>query len=275
MKKYVLSALALFAAVSAPLSAEAHRGWMKPTNTILSGETAWVGFDAAASNGVFIADHAPLRLSAESLSIVAPDGSTGSAANLSQGPLRTTFDVEINKQGTWKVSNGFTGMNAAWVLNGEPGRWRGPQAEMAANIPAGATDVVSAFNATRLETFITLGQPTTSVFTPTGVGIEMVPVTHPNDLVADEPGVFQFLRDGQPYANADVIVARDGLQYRDNPEEQTLKTDAEGKVTITWSEAGMYWVNTAWRDPNAPTGGGRNGPPVASSAYTAILQVLP
>lgn len=275
MKKYALSALALLAAVSVPLSAEAHRGWMKPSNTVLSGETAWVGFDAAASNGVFIADHAPLRLSAESLSILAPDGSTGAAANLMQGHLRTTFDVEINKQGTWKISNGFVGTNAAWVLNGEPGRWRGPAAEMAANIPAGATDVVSAPNASRLETFVTLGEPTRTVFTPTGVGIEMAPVTHPNDLVAGEAGVFQFLRDGQPYANADVIVARDGLQYRDNPEEQTLKTDAEGKVSITWSEAGLYWINTSWRDPSAPAGGGRNGPPVASSAYTAILQVLP
>ena len=149
---------------------------------------------------------------------------------------------------------------------------------MAANIPAGATNVASAFSANRLETFVTLGEPTTTVFAPTGVGIEMVPVTHPNDLVAGEAGTFQFLRDGQPYANADVIVARGGLMYRDNPEETTVKTDAEGKVTITWSEAGLYWVNTSWRDPSAPapTGGeGRGGPPANSAQYTAVLQVLP
>lgn len=270
-----LAALAVLAAVSAPMSAQAHRGWLMPSSTVLSGDSAWVAFDAGASNGVFIADHAPLRLSTQTLSITAPDGSAGTAANLMQGAYRTTFDVEINKPGTWKIANASAGMNAAWMLNGTPGRWRGPEAEMAANIPAGATDVVSAFSANRLETFVTLGNLTETVFAPTGVGIEMVPVTHPNDLVAGEAGTFQFLRDGQPWANADVIVARGGLQYRDNPEELTVKTDAEGKVSITWPEAGLYWVNTSWRDPSAPAGGGRNGPPAASAQYTAVLQVLP
>ncbi len=278
MKKFALPVLALLAAVAAPMAAQAHRGWLMPSSTVLSGESAWVAFDAGASNGVFIADHAPLRLSPQTLSILAPDGSAGTAANLMQGAYRTTFDVEINKPGTWKIANASAGMNVAWMLNGTAGRWRGPAADMAANIPAGATEVDSAPSANRLETFVTLGEPTTSVFTPTGVGIEMVPVTHPNDLVAGEAGTFQFLRDGAPYADAEVIVARGGLQYRDNPEEMTVKTDADGKVSITWPEAGMYWVNTSWRDPGAPAPSGeegRGGPPVASAQYTAVLQVLP
>lgn len=278
MNKFILPAIALLAAVAAPFSASAHRGWLMPSNTVLSGESAWVGFDAAASNGVFIADHAPLRLSPQTLSVLAPDGSAGAVANLMQGAYRSTFDVNIDKPGTWKIANASAGMNAAWMLNGTPGRWRGPAAEMAANIPAGATEVVSAPSANRLETFVTLGEPTETVFAPTGVGIEMVPVTHPNDLVAEEAATFQFLKDGAPYANADVVVARGGLQYRDNPDEMTLKTDADGKVAITWPEAGMYWVNTAWRDPSAPAateGEGRGGPPVALAQYTAVLQVLP
>lgn len=274
-----LAALTLMAAVALPLSAEAHRGWLMPSSTVLSGDTAWVAFDAGASNGVFIADHAPLRLSPQTLSITAPDGSTGEAANLMQGAYRTTFDVRIDKPGTWKIANASSSMTAVWMLDGAAGRWRGLAAEMAANIPAGATAVVSAANTNRLETFVTLGEPTTSVFVPTGTGIEMVPVTHPNDLVAGETANFQFLRDGAPHADADVVVARGGLQYRDNPEEITVRTDAEGRAAITWTEAGMYWVNTSWRDPAAPApveGQGRMaGPPVASAQYTAVLQVLP
>ncbi len=278
MKKLILPALAILAAVAVPMTAQAHRGWLMPSSTVLSGDSAWVAFDAAASNGVFIADHAPLRLSPQSLAITAPDGSAGAAANLMQGAYRTTFDVQIDKPGTWKIANASSSVNAAWMLNGTPGRWRGPAADLAANLPAGATDVVSAPSANRLETFVTLGEPTTTVFAPAGVGIEMVPVTHPNDLVAEEAATFQFLKDGAPYADADIVVARGGLQYRDNPEEMTVKTDAEGKVSITWPEAGLYWVNTAWRDPSAPApveGQGRNGPPVASAQYTAVLQVLP
>ena len=138
MKKFILPALAVLAAVAAPMSASAHRGWLMPSHTVLSGDSFWVSFDAGASNGVFIADHAPLRLSPQSLVITAPDGSAGAAANLMQGAYRTTFDVEVNKPGTWKIANASAGMNAAWILNGTPGRWRGPAADMAATVPAGA-----------------------------------------------------------------------------------------------------------------------------------------
>jgi len=126
---------------------------------------------------------------------------------------------------------------------------------------------------------VTLGEPTTTIFTPTGVGIELIPVTHPNDLVVGEAATFQLLRDGQPLAEADVTVARGGTRYRNNPEEMTVKTGADGRFSVTWPEAGMYWVNTAWRAggprPEGAPGGGRGGPPVASAQYTAVLEVLP
>ena len=54
------------------------------------------------------------------------------------------------------------------------------------------------------------------------------------------------------------------------------KTGADGKFTVTWPEAGMYWINTAWRAGGpAPEGMGRGGPPVASASYVAVFEVLP
>lgn len=269
MKKISVPALALLAAVAAPLSAEAHRGWMKPSSTVLSGDSAWVAFDAAASNGVFIADHAPLRLSPETLTITAPDGSAGQAANLTQGAYRTTFDIEINKQGTWRIANVSSGANASWTLNGEQGRWRGRAAELAAAVPAGATDVRVTQSANRMETYVTLGNPTETVFAPTGQGLELVPVTHPNDLVVGEEATFKLLKDGQPAAGLEVVVARDGLRYRDNPEETTVRTGADGSFSVTWPEAGLYWVNASVRAEAV------GDAPAQSAAYTAILEVLP
>jgi len=289
--------VALIAALAAPLSAQAHRQWILPSSTVLSGADAWVGVDGGISNGVFIADHAAMRL--DNISITAPDGSTVTPEHPMRGQYRSTFDVHLTQPGTYRIANASSGVNAAWVLNGEPGRWRGPASDLAAAIPAGATDVVSAANASRLETFVTLGEPTTSVFAPTGVGIELVPVTHPNDLVVGEAATFQLLKDGAPLADADVTVARGGTRYRNQPEELIVKTGADGRFTVTWPEAGMYWVNTAWRAGGAPAreegqeaprppegarpeggrpagmGGGRGGPPVASAQYTAVLEVLP
>lgn len=274
MKKSLAFAAVALMALAVPLSAQAHRQWILPSSTVLSGNDAWVGVDGGISNGVFIADHAAMRL--DNMRVTAPDGATVvQTENPQVGKYRSTFDVHLSQPGTYRIANNSVGVMATWTLNGETGRYRGPAAGLTAAVPAGATNVVSAASATRLETFVTLGDATTEVFKPTGEGIELVPVTHPNDLVEGEPATFQFLRDGKPYADAEVTVARGGTRYRNSPEEITARTDADGKVTITWPAAGMYWVNTAWRDPTAPAGMGRGGPPVASASYVAVLEVLP
>lgn len=72
MKK-TIALLTLAAALAAPMAAQAHRAWLAPTATTLSGADAWVGFDAGMSNQVFNPDHAAMRLNG--LTITAPDGS--------------------------------------------------------------------------------------------------------------------------------------------------------------------------------------------------------
>ncbi|AFJ01280.1 putative metal-binding protein [Methylophaga frappieri] len=42
--------------------AHAHRVWVKPSTTVVSGDSEWVTFDAAAANIIFFADHFPLGL---------------------------------------------------------------------------------------------------------------------------------------------------------------------------------------------------------------------
>ena len=60
--KTPLALLAALAVLAAPLSAQAHRAWLAPSLTVLSGTDAWVAFDAGMSNGVFIPDHAAMNL---------------------------------------------------------------------------------------------------------------------------------------------------------------------------------------------------------------------
>ena len=51
---------------------------------MLSGTDAWVGFDAGMSNGVFIPDHAAMRL--DGLTIKTPDSKTIKAKKPIQAP---------------------------------------------------------------------------------------------------------------------------------------------------------------------------------------------
>lgn len=266
MKKS-LALIAALATLALPMSAQAHRAWLAPTSTVLSGTDAWVGFDAGMSNGVFIADHAAMNL--DSLVITGPDGSTVAPENLHRAKYRSSFDLHLTAPGTYKVANVMGGLTATYTQNGEQKRWRGQAAEFPAAIPAGATDVVATRTSNRIETFVTLGAPTDTVFTNPADGLALIPVTHPNDLVAGEAATFKLSNDGIAAAGVEVTIARGGTRYRDNPEEVTVTTGADGAFTVTWSEPGMYWLNASVRTP-------AQGDTVASNAqYVAVMEVLP
>ncbi len=266
MKKS-LALIAALAALAAPLSAQAHRAWLAPTSTVLSGTDAWVGFDAGMSNGVFIADHAAMNLAG--LVVTAPDGSIAQAENMMRGRYRSTFDVHLTQPGTWKIANVMSGVTASWKENGEEKRWRGQAAEFPGAVPAGAADVVATRTSNRIETFVTLGAPTDTVFTNPTDGLALIPVTHPNDLVAGEAATFKLSFDGVAASGVEVTVARGGTRYRDNPDEMTVTTGPDGAFTVTWPEPGMYWLNATVRTP-------ASGDTIAANAqYVAIMEVLP
>src|SRR3569623_145601 len=92
--------LALIAAASVSLlavPAQAHRAWLLPSATVLSGTDAWVTVDAAISNDLFYFEHHALQL--DNLSIMGPDGKAVTAENTSQGRFRSTFDVKLAEPG--------------------------------------------------------------------------------------------------------------------------------------------------------------------------------
>ena len=182
MKK-TLALLSLAAALAAPLSAQAHRAWLAPTSTSLSGTDAWVGFDAGMSNGVFIPDHAAMRL--DNLVVTAPDGSTLQPEHMMQGQYRSTFDIHLTQNGTYKIANVGSGLTASYMLGGERKRWRGPASDFPAALPAGATEVQARRNNSRVETFVTLNAPNETVFKTTGEGLEMDEV--PNSTARRSP----------------------------------------------------------------------------------------
>ncbi|WP_404337012.1 DUF4198 domain-containing protein [Sphingomonas sp. MMS12-HWE2-04] len=295
-----LLAVAAVAALAAP-AAFAHRMWMIASSTSVSGTDNWVTVDAAVSNDLFFFDHQPIRAVP---SVTQPDGTEGTVENHAVGKFRATFDVHLTQQGTYRIGGVSQAVFGNYKLNGETKMLpRGTTpATLAAAIPAGATDVQTAESVTRNEIYVTQGAPTTTVFKPSGKGIELVPVTHPNDLVVGEAATFQFLLDGKPAPNLFVTVIPGGIRYRDALKQQDLKTGPDGKVSINWPDPGLYWVNVtpnrpreegpgegAPRGPGGPGGpaagapgaggpagpGGRmSGPPQRRVSYVTTLEVL-
>lgn len=293
-RKPATTFFALCAMLASVPAQAAPRSWMLPSETMFTGSgDEWLTVDAALSTDLYYFDHGAQNWDPVAL---APDGTSVNVENLAKGRLRQVFDLHITQRGTYKLSIVSEAVMGSYLLNGE--RKMLPRGTtpttLAQAVPTGATEVWSAVNTSRIETFATAGEPTTTVFKPTGKGIEMVPVTHPTELLAGEAATFQFLLNGKPAADLAVSAVNGGVRYRDGIQQLTLKTDAQGKVTITWPEAGMWWVNvssggargggagpgaaspTAPQAGAQPAGGARGpmGPPQPRAAYAMTVEVL-
>jgi uncharacterized GH25 family protein len=287
LRRVALAAAAVSAAgLALPQAALAHRAWLAPAATNFSSKDAWVSVDAAISNDLFYADHQPMGLN--NIVAVAPDGSKLPLENATRGKYRTTFDVHLTQPGTSKLVVFNTGLQGTYVLNGQVQRLggrRGPPTApvagpgaggpapaftppTAADIPAGATEVKLVETTSRNETYITTGAPSTEVFKPTNEGLELSPVTHPNDLVAGETATFKLLMDGKPASDVEVTVAPANQRFDATLPERKIKTDASGAFKVEWPRAGFYWLTaTAEGGPGKAPNSTRRG------AYTATLEV--
>lgn len=255
------------------LNAYAHKPWLLPSSSLVDAKEPWVTVDAAISEGLFDIDHQPLKLDA--IVVTGPDGAKVELQNASTGRLRSTFDVKMNKPGTYRIAMVSQNVSGSYKLNGEMKRFRGTEETLAKDVPADAQEVKLTRTASRLETFVSANSTDMAVFKPTGVGLEMVPVTHPNDLRAGEKATWRFLLDGKPAANQAFSLIPGGVKYRGTLGEVRHSTDAKGEVTFTLPEANMYLVTSSWPAAAAPVPGQPPQMPARRATYGATVEVLP
>lgn len=261
--------LALGASLLTPMAAQAHRPFILPSSTVVNGKAPWVSFDAAAASDVFYFDHVALNVS--NLVITAADGSLVKPENLSTGKFRTSFDLPTTLPGTYKISVVNEGVNASYKENGAPKRWRGTVDAFAKEVPANAEGLEVTYSQARIETFVTNGKPSATALTPTGKGLELTAITHPNDLMAGEKAQFRLLIDGKPAAGVKVTVVAGGIRYRQKLDEQSFTSGSDGKVDIQWQGAGMYWLQATHADNNSKLAAAKE----RRLSYIATLEVLP
>ena len=270
MKKFVRTLSAAALVVLVPVAAQAHKAWLLPSSTVLSGkDDLAVTIDAAASNDLFFFDHRPLPL--EGLVITAPGGGAVTHENESKGKYRSTFDVPLKEKGTYRIALVSDGLFARYKEDGKQKRWRGKAENLAKEIPASATELVVTQSQRRLETFVTVGNPDEAALKPTGAGLELVPVTHPNDLFANGEAEFKLVLDGKPAAGVKVEIVRGGIRYRNKLGDTTVTTDDNGAFKYKWPEAGMYWIEAAVTDDKASVKDAKE----RRASYAATLEVLP
>lgn len=266
--KIALRAIAVSAALLVPFASHAHKMWLLPSATV-STVDQWITVDAAVSNDLFYFNHVPLRL--DNLAITAPDGSKVAPENPHTGKYRSVFDVQLKQNGTYKVALVNQGVFASYEDNGARKRWRGTAEKFASEVPANAKNLEVNESVGRVETFVTAGKPTESALKPSNIGLELIPLTHPNDLYAGEASKFRFLIDGKPAADLEVVVQPGGTRYRNDQEERKLKTDAKGELSVDWPHPGMYWLEAGSEDRKTALQQAKQ----RRLTYVATFEVLP
>lgn len=288
MLKQLAIAVALAGAACA---AQAHRPWMIPNASLIESDRgdAWATIDAAISEGLFEDDFMPQKL--DGLTVTGPDGASVPAPAATLGKHRSTVDIPLPKNGTYRITLAATNVMGSYKLNGEMKRFRATEQTVKSEVPAGATDVRTTVNVQRQDTFVTLNKPSDAALKPLGTGLEMVAITNPTELRAGEKAKFRFQLDGKPLPNFPFSLIPGGVKYRGTLNEVRVTTDANGEATFTLPAPNMYWLSANFpaerRGPPGGEGGkggpggaggpgGQGGPADAKRySYTATFEILP
>lgn len=265
-----LAAAALLALAGA---AQASHPWLLPSHTVVDNKEGVVSFDAAASEDLFEFDTRGLPL--DGLVVTGPGGASVAPGPVNTGSRhRTSFELKLDQPGTYRVANVGQGVMASYQLGGETRRFRGSAEAWEKEKPEQAEDLRVTRTASRVETFVARERPSDKPFAPTGQGLELIPLDPPVELSDGDRTRFKLLLDGRPLAGAAVSLLRGGNRYRYKMGEQTLRSDAQGEFTVTWAEAGRYWLGVnhsvaaeGATDPKAP--------PARRASYSATLEVRP
>lgn len=155
------------ALAGAACAAQAHRPWMIANTSMVDsedGREAWVTIDAAVSENLFDADFIPLRL--DGLTVTGPDGVTVPAPAAFVGKHRSTVDIPLPKDGTYRITLAVDKVMGSYKVNGDTKRFRATAQTFKNQIPPGAVDVRTSTTHQRQNTFVTLGKPGSAAHPP-------------------------------------------------------------------------------------------------------------
>lgn len=250
--------------------AHGHRHWLLASTTVLSGTDQWVTVDAAVSNDLFFPNHVPIPL--QKITVTGPDGTSVEMHNGNMGNIRSTMDFKVEQEGSYKVAYVNDMYFARWMENGEPQRWRGTRAQLESSDLLKKEGIQIANYSTRVETVVTCGAPSMEVFSTHNSALEMIPVTHPNDIFVGEPVVFEFHNEGKEAAGITFTIIRGNDRFRDQPEEMQATTGEDGRIEVTFTQPGRYWLSGS---VDAAPGSIEGKPLKRVYTYTFTFEVFP
>lgn len=247
------------------LTAHAHTPYLLPSSFDVQPKET-IGVDAGFTEKFFVPD---VAFGDTAFSIVTPEGARMPFGDIRQLKQRTVAEQKLpDEKGTYRLSTGprLGAVFRTWERNGKTESARDPQQA----VPADAKLLSHYQSLSISEAYVTAGKPSAKALAPLGKGLEIVAVTHPNDLFVNEKFDFIVQYDGKPLPNQKVSVYRSPMDLASQSTVQHLATDAGGKIALPLTKPGIYLALIRYQAP-APAGAAA---PMYGNNYTLTFRVL-
>ena len=255
MKKLLLAAALVFAIAG---SAQAYTAYLKPSE--FYPDDARVTVQGSFATSFFTPG---IALSGNFV-FFEPDGTEGVFNQIEVGSESANLGASLTSAGTYRITTGEI-LGQVVTLIAENGTWRPLPAGEAA--PAGS-ETTTLQTVTLSDVYVTRGSPSRENVDSVLGRLAIRPITHPNEVLASAPFQVQALFDGQPFANAALVLYNEGDPETDL--DTYFATDANGNATITLPGPGTY-ILAARHRANAPAGAAAQ---VQSYTTTLVFEAL-
>lgn len=220
------------------IAAEAHVPYLKPNLFEVTHQRLQI--ESAFTEMPFQADFA---MDVPSFIMVGPDGATTSLTATTKTKAAVYLEPKIMDEGTYRISTGVRKGPLYKAIETKEGKLY-----FADDMKRfeGAKTSMQYFNSA--DTYLFKGVPNYRQ-TPLNEGIEIIPLSSPNELNIGDSLAFQVLDHGKPATNARVVVIYDNEHYQthregdfydvENIRESNIYTNSDGRFTFTPHQAGL------------------------------------
>ncbi|MFT3811602.1 MAG: DUF4198 domain-containing protein [Micropepsaceae bacterium] len=251
--------IALISAAACLLAglASAHSPFLLP-NVFAAGDRDHVTVQGSFTEAFFAPD---VAMKSDDYHVVGPDGAKTPVTPVYFKDV-AILEVPLAAEGTYRISTGARVGRTAKAYE-KDGNWEFLEPGEAPPEGATAVDMVSLTSA---DVYVSKGKA--SEVPARGQGIELAPAKV-GETAAGEPVTFRLLFEGQPLEGEAVALHRAGETYSGAAPVE-VKTGADGAVTFTPAEAGVYLVMTRHR-----VGPEAEGGPHRSYTASVTFEVVP
>ena len=256
-KRTIIAGIAISAALLGATSASAHTSYMQP-NVFDTPNASQVTIETSFTEDF---SRPEIAVQSEDFHLYRPDGRRDTFDRVTVLNQVTILESDLTEPGTYRFTTGER-LGRTGLQGLIDGQWRPLDPDEA---PPAGVQTRRSQTATVADVYVTKGPPSTQVIGVAVGRLAIQPVTHPNSIYLDEGFQLRVMFDGAAVANQDLELTRDGGGYDEQTFRRTVRTDANGALTIRFDQPGAYLLMTRMSG-NAPAGS-----PTDVRSYTTSL----